>query len=196
MIADGITEDRRRFPRRSRKDEEETPETKVETDATTEVPAEGAIAEEVAEEKPATPPVEVVEEEPLTRTYDEFLASKQKLDADLAIQRREAQNDESQFKPVKVIIKNEEKNPYIIESSAEEKEKAKKVKKDKAKHISFDEFIATANNGNTRGGFRGRGAQGRNGRKDARSLAVTDTNFPALDKPVEKPAEKGSKEKK
>jgi hypothetical protein len=178
VIADGTTEDRLRRPRRVRKPDEETPtETKVETEVAAETPAEGTTDEPPVEDK-ATPVLEVVEEEPPTRTYDQFLASKQKLEADLAIQRREAQNDETQFKAVKVIAKNEEKNPYII-PSAEEKEKAKKVKKDKAKHISLDEFTATANG--TRGGFRGRGGRGGRGRAgDARSLAVTESNFPAL----------------
>jgi len=193
VIADGANEDRRR--RRTRKDEEETPAAEIKTETEGAEATEATGEEAAVEEKSAVVP-EVVENEPLTRTYDEFLASKQKLDADLAIQRREVQNDESQFKPVKVHTKSEEQNPYIIASSAEEKEKAKKVKKDKAKHISFDEFIATANNGGNRGGYRGRGGRGRGGRGDARSLAVTDTNFPALDKPVEKPAEKGTKEKK
>jgi len=167
--------------RRGRKpDEEEAPvETKTETEeASTEAPTD---AVEQVEDKPApSAPVVEAEPEPLTRTYDEFLASKTKLEADLAIQRREAQNDESQFKAVKVIAKTEEKNPYIITSAAEEKEKAKKVKKDKAKHISLDEFTATANNGGNRGGFRGRGRGGRGRGGDARSLAVTETNFPAL----------------
>jgi hypothetical protein len=177
VIADGTTEDRRSRPRRA--DEETTAEAKVEGEATAETPSDGTADEPPAEDKAVAPPVEVVEEEPATRTYDEFLASKEKLEADLAIKRREAQNDESQFKAVKVIAKSEEKNPYIIASAAEEKEKAKKVKKDKAKHISFDEFVATAN-GTARGGFRGRGSRGRGSRGDARSLAVTDNNFPAL----------------
>jgi len=186
-IADGTSDvERRSRGRRSRKpDEEEAPaETKAEIEASTDAPAtDGTATEPAADDKPApaaAPEKPAEPEEPPTRTYDEFLASKTKLEADLAIQRREAQNDESQFKAVKVIAKTEEKNPYIVASAAEEKEKAKKVKKDKAKHISLDEFTSTANGGNARGGFRGRGGRGGRGRGDARSLAVTETNFPAL----------------
>lgn len=192
VIAEGTTEDRRSRPRRTREEDAATGESKAEgTEGNSDAPADGGD-DATSEKKPA---VEVVPEEPKTRTYEQFLLSKKKIDADLAIQTRKAQNDESQFKPVTVHAKSEEKNPYIISSSTEEsEEKAKKVKKDKAKHMSFDEFIATGNSANKQGN-RGRDGRARGGpRADPRQLAVTDDNFPTLD--TEKPVEKGPKEKK
>lgn len=173
VIADGTSDDRRSRTRRTTRKPDEETETKVEGE---EVAAEGAAeGAPASEEKPAAPEEPA---EPPTKTYTEFLASKKQLDSDLAIQVREVQNDESQFKAVKAIAKTEEKNPYII-SPAEEKEKAPKAKKDKAKHISLDEFTAVAG-ASTRGGTRGRGGRGRERRGDARSLVVNDSNFPTF----------------
>lgn len=177
VIADGTSDDRRsrtrRPERRSKPAEEEGAETKVEgEEGAAEATGEGAPAEE----KPAVPEEPA---EPPTKSYAEFLASQKKLESDLAIQVREVQNDESQFKAVKAIAKTEEKNPYIT-TPAEEKEKAKKVKKDKAKHISLDEFTAAAAGGSFRGGARGRGARDRGRRGDSKSLVVNDSNFPSI----------------
>jgi len=185
VIADGTSDvDRRsRGPRRPRKVEEEetpAPETKTEeVSAETTAAAPEASSDPVPTEgAPSTADKPPEKQEPPTRTYEEFLASKPKLESDLHIKRREVQNDESQFRVAKELSKPEEKNPYA-QLTAEEKAKKDKVKKDKAKHISLDEFTAAANGGGAgKGGYRGPRRGGRGG--DAQSLTVTDTNFPAL----------------
>jgi hypothetical protein len=97
----------------------------------------------------------------------------------LNIKRRQAQNDESQFKTSKALARAEEKNAYVTPTAEGEKKAKEKVKKDKAKHLSLDEFTATKpdNNGSARrGGKRG----GRGGRTGGSPPDVTGADFPAL----------------
>jgi len=175
---------------RTTAEEEGAPATEAKAEATEAVaeaatePADASAASAQASE-PAAPQAAPV------KSLEEFLASRPKPESDLAIRIRDAENDETQFKPSKEIVKAVENNPYAVASAsaddedadAEEEGKSKKdkgkSKKDKAKHISLAEFTATAN-----GSTRGRGGRGpRPGSRmggGPRAPVVSEKEFPTL----------------
>lgn len=189
-------------PRRRNNDRkaEAAPEAAEEA-AAVEASADAEAGAEKVERAPREPEVEE-EVEPPTMTYEQYHASIEVPEEDLALKVREVDLDESNFKSTTDVPVAVADTELGYEIGAGKKQPKKKGNKNKKNLISLDEFAAKApagrNNdrGNSRGDSRGKGKGKGRGKGDSRggrgrpagrgnrggnfNLAAAKNDFPTL----------------